>query len=290
MLGAGRLVGNADLLVDGVTTIDAPLPGRICFADAFQPQSAAALAEKTADLLLVTTSEYEGKVPQSLWITEHPRESYSGAVRELFKDWFVMQREAIHPKAVIAESAYISPGVVVGDGAMIGDRTLIYPNVVVGPRVRIGADCVIKSGTVIGQSGFGIFKDGTGRPHELPHVGGVIIGDRVLLGALNTVASGTIHPTVLEDDVKTDDHVHIAHNCRVGSRSLLTACAELSGSVRLGEDCWMGPNSSVREKVTLGDGAFVSIGGVVLKDVPENTTVFGVPATALKQRRVPAEE
>jgi UDP-3-O-[3-hydroxymyristoyl] glucosamine N-acyltransferase len=112
----------------------------------------------------------------------------------------------------------------------------------------------------------------------MPHVAGVYIGDHVVIGALNTVASGTIHPTVVEDYVKTDDHVHIAHNCHIGARTLITACAELSGSVVVGPDCWIGPNASVRDGVDIGAKAFVGIAANVVGPVSAGETVMGNPA------------
>jgi len=112
---------------------------------------------------------------------------------------------------------------VIGAYSSVGESTIIHPNVVIAGSVHIGAYCQIKSGTVIGQPGFGIYRDERGLPNPLPHVAGVVIGDHVDLGALNTVVGGTIHPTVVEAYVKTDDHVHIAHNCHVGSKTLLTA-------------------------------------------------------------------
>ena len=66
--------------------------------------------------------------------------------------------------------------------------------------------------------------------------------------------------------------------CVVGPRTLITACAELSGSVEIGADCWIGPNATIRDGLTLGDWAFVGIGSVVVKNVPAETTVYGSPA------------
>ena len=106
----------------------------------------------------------------------------------------------------------------------------------------------------------------------------MVIQDNVEIGALNTVAGGTIHPTVVEVDVKTDDHVHIAHNCRIGPRTIITACAELSGSVRIGADCWIGPNASIRDGISVGDGAFVGIGSNVIAPVLPRAIVYGNPA------------
>jgi UDP-3-O-[3-hydroxymyristoyl] glucosamine N-acyltransferase len=164
----------------------------------------------------------------------------------------------------------------------IGDRTRIFANVVVEANVRIGNDCVIKSGTVIGQDGFGIVKDEDGNNFRVPHVGGVIIHDGVEIGALNTICSGTIEPTVVEQYVKTDDHVHIAHNVRVGANSILTACAEISGSVVIGPRSGLGPNCSIMNNISLGSDVFVGLGSVVTKSLPAGAVAAGSPARILR--------
>lgn len=184
---------------------------------------------------------------------------------------------------LIDETAIICPTAVIGRGAVIGPRTTIGSNVVVSAGVKIGADCVIKSNTVIGEPGFGFERDGNGIPIRLLHLGSVVIGDRVELGSLNTVCRATLGMTIIEDDVKTDDHVHIAHNCVVRKGALITACVELSGGVDVGEYSWIGPNTSVIQKAVLGRGSFIGIGANVLKSVPEMTTVAGNPAKVIRK-------
>ena len=109
------------------------------------------------------------------------------------------------------------------------------------------------------------------------------IGNQVEIGAFNTVCSGTVEPTRVGNYVKTDDHVHIAHNCRVGDNSILTACAELSGSVILGEDVWLGPNCSVNNGVEIADRAFIGLGAVVTKNCVPEGVYAGSPARLLRK-------
>ena len=72
-----------------------------------------------------------------------------------------------------------------------------------------------------------------------------IIGNQVEIGALNTIVAGALINTTIGDDVKTDDHVHIAHNVSIGKRTLITACAGVV-AVTIGNDVWIGPNSSLK--------------------------------------------
>jgi UDP-3-O-[3-hydroxymyristoyl] glucosamine N-acyltransferase LpxD len=228
--------------------------------------------------LVIATEECRSAVSLPRIIAPRPGALFLKIVRSLFDYQSKPQTVAVAGTASVDASARLSIGVVVGEGSTIGAGTFIYPNVTIGDRVHIGRNCLIKSGSVIGQPGFRIYRDEFGVLHHMPHVAGVIIQDDVEIGALNTVVGGTIHPTVLERAVKTDDHVHIAHNCHVGARTLITACAELSGSVRIGADCWIGPNSSIRDGVTLGERAYVGIGSNVVAPVPAGVTVYGNPA------------
>lgn len=165
---------------------------------------------------------------------------------------------------------------------MIGADSLIHNNVVIGDGVRVGARCVIKSGAVIGEEGFGFERDELGRPIRLIHLGSVLIGDDVEIGSLTTVCRGTLDDTVIEDFSKIDDHVHIAHNVRVGRSALITACAEVSGGAVIGDEAWLGPNVSVIQKVRIGGKSLVGIGSNVIRDVPLGATVAGNPAKVLK--------
>jgi UDP-3-O-[3-hydroxymyristoyl] glucosamine N-acyltransferase len=211
-------------------------------------------------------------------IANNPRLAFAKALIYLQKNvGFLAKREQadIHP------TVQVSPSAVIGKGVIIGANTIIGHHVVIEADVQIGNNCVIKSGTVIGEDGFGFERNDDGIPIRLTHLGSVVIGNNVELGSLNTVCRGTLSDTVIEDYVKTDDHVHIAHNCKIRKGTLLTACVELSGGVEVGEFAWIGPNSSVMQKVSIGSHAFIGIGANVTKNVADGVTVAGNPARPL---------
>ncbi|MCT4595275.1 MAG: hypothetical protein N4A57_13580 [Anaeromicrobium sp.] len=186
--------------------------------------------------------------------------------------------------------------ITIGENVIIGQNTIVEPFVLIDHDVTIGDNCIIKSGvkirkctqiknntiirenSVIGGDGFGVERDLDRSTIRIPHIGGVIIGNNVDIGALNTVVSGTIEPTIIEDFVMTDDHIHIGHNCKVGKSTFITACVEVSGSVVIGENCWIGPNSSIIQKVTLGKNSIVGIGTVITKSFGDNEILAGSPA------------
>lgn len=231
------------------------------------------------DITALATSELE--LPNSTKIeTTNPRLSFARATQLLQSNpGFIQYLEP----PTIDNSAQISESAQIGNGVSIGANTHIGHNVVIGDGVSIGRDCVIKSNSVIGEDGFGFERDESGIPIRIPHLGSVSLGDRVEIGSISTICRGTIEDTVIGDDVKIDDHVHIAHNCEIRSGTLIAACAEISGGVLVGNKCWIAPNSSIKQKVVIGDLAFVGIASNVTKDVSSRHVVGGNPARILSK-------
>jgi UDP-3-O-[3-hydroxymyristoyl] glucosamine N-acyltransferase len=181
----------------------------------------------------------------------------------------------IHPSVGMGSGVSIGRGVTIGEGSVLGH------NIRIADGVRIGKNCRIKSGSVIGEDGFGFEPDTDGTPLRMIHLGGVVIGDRVEIGSLNTVCQGTLGPTIVEDDVKTDDHVHIAHNCQIKRRTIITAGVVVAGGVTVGEAAWIACNATILNGLTIGDRAFIGLGAVVIRDIPPRTTVVGNPGRPL---------
>jgi len=184
--------------------------------------------------------------------------------------------------AEIDPSAKIGQNVVIENGCFVGANSIIEHNVVLHAGTRIGKNSRIRSCSSIGGDGFGFERLQDGTPLRFPHLGGVVIGDNVEIGALNSISRGTLSDTIICSNVKTDNLVHIAHNCFVDDGVLITACAELSGGVKIGKRVWVGPNVAMMQKVVIGDDAFIGLGAVVTKNVPDKTVVAGNPAKRIR--------
>lgn len=217
---------------------------------------------------------------------ENPRLAYSKAVAA----FLVPPRSCrIDPTAIIDESVELADGVsigpycVLGAAVRVGTGTVLNSHVVVASNTVIGENCYIKSGSIIGEEGFGFERDPRGVPVRMPQLGRVVIGNNVEIGAKATICRGAISDTVICDNVKIDDQVHLAHNCIVEENVLITACAEISGGVHIGRNCWISPNASIIQKVDVGDGSLVGIGAVVIAKVRPDTVVFGNPAKFLRE-------
>lgn len=225
---------------------------------------------------------------------ENPRFEYIRTTAVVFRREKSIQNDLtyIDRSANVAESAIVSPFCFIGPNCFIDEDCFLAPGVRLIESVHVGRGTRLGANTVIGGWGFGIERDNGkerevipfgGVPIKMPHYGGVIIGQSCDIGALNTIAAGAIEPTILEDYVMTDDHVHIAHNCTIREGVAITACAEISGSVEIGKETWIGPNSSIMQKISIGAACVVGIGSVVRKSIPSDTIVAGNPARTLNK-------
>tara|TARA_Y100000768_G_scaffold378905_1_gene353902 strand:- start:98 stop:937 length:840 start_codon:yes stop_codon:yes gene_type:complete len=181
-------------------------------------------------------------------------------------------------KPFIGKNTIIYKNVYIGVNVTIGKNCKIFPGVVIGDNVKIGDECYIKSNSVIGQKGFSIIKDAKGNLLEVQHLGGVKINDFVEIGAHNTIAQGTIDNTVISSYNKFDDHVHIAHNCKVNKNNIFCAGVVLGGSVKIGSNNFFGLNCTIRNKIYVGSNNFIGQAANVVKNIKNNLTIFGNPA------------
>ena len=236
--------------------------------------------------LILVPLDYEYKANAfSVIKVKNPRLVFAKVLNNFFvKRTFgqIDKSSKIGNNCTIDPSVFIGANCIVGDNVKIAAKTIVNQNVVIYDNTIIGKNCYIKSGSIIGEDGFGFDFEEDGTSVRIPHLGSVIIGDAVEIGAKNTIARGTIDNTVINDNVKIDDQVHIAHNCNIGKNTIITACAEISGSVTIGESCWIGPNSSIMQKVEIGNDVTVGIGAIVTKSIDSKKKVMGLEALDLR--------
>jgi UDP-3-O-[3-hydroxymyristoyl] glucosamine N-acyltransferase len=179
---------------------------------------------------------------------------------------------AIGPFAVIGARATVGPGTAVGPGAYIGDDVTLGAGAIVHARAVIHAGCsigdrsVILAGAVIGSDGFGMANDG-GRWLKIPQVGRVIIGADCEVGANTTIDRGAIDDTVIEDGVKLDNQIQIAHNCRIGAHTAIAGCVGIAGSVVIGAHCRIGGAVMIAGHISIADGTTIAGGTLVAKSI-----------------------
>lgn len=197
---------------------------------------------------------------------------------------------AIHPTAIIEKGAAIGRDVSIGAFARIGSNVSVGDGCVIGSGVAlegpitIGKYCTIKANSALGGEGFGFELDENNIPLHFPHIGSISLGDNVWIGACSTIERATLGTTMIEQDVKIDDHAQIGHNCYVGQGTLIMAGVILCGGAKIGMTCWIAPNSVIKEKVRIGNNVTVGLSSVVLRDIPDGITVAGVPARPLNKQ------
>jgi len=242
-----------------------------------------------------------GEAPEgcAALVTTTPQAAYARAADRLHRPRWSAALQAIAPCALIEEGAVLGPGVVVGEGARIGRGTRIGANSVIGPGVAIGRDCVIGAGVcvsfaligdrvrilagaVVGEAGFGAAAGKEGLV-DLPQLGRVILQDGVTLGANSCVDRGAFEDTVIGENSKIDNLVHIAHNVRVGRNCAMAAFTGISGSVWIGDGVQFGGKAGVADHVVIGDGARVAAAAAVMRDIPGGEAWGGFPARPMKR-------
>ena len=195
---------------------------------------------------------------------------------------FIGEGTYVSPEAVIESTVYIGYNCSILGNVKIGANTVIENNVSISNAI-VGEDCLIHSGAVIGTDGFGFAFNEKGLPFKVEHFGKVVIGNRVEVGANSCIDRGTIDSTQIQDDVKIDNLVHIAHNAILEKGVVVVAGAIICGSVQLGENSYIAPGGIVKNQLSVGDNAFVGLGAVVTKPVDEYSVVAGVPAKEIRK-------
>jgi len=186
--------------------------------------------------------------------------------------------------SVIGPGAVIHANAVIGSGVTIGAGTVVHAAAVIQDRCRIGAACIIHSGVVLGTDGFGYRPAPGGKGIlKIPHIGDVVIGDAVEIGANTTIDRGKFGSTLIGSMTKIDNLVQIAHNCRVGRACLICGCSALAGSVTLGDGVTLAGGVAIADGRTIGAGATVAARSGVMDDIPPGETWLGTPARPARQ-------
>jgi len=297
-LAGGELHGDGTREIRGLGPVDEAGPHELAMLTS--KKYAKYVPEARAGAFLVTTA-LERYVP-----SERPRVvvgNPSRALLALLDHFHPREPEpaGVHPTAVLGrgvrlgENVAIGPYAVLGDGVEVGDGSRIGAHTVLGRDVRVGKDCtlhphvvlypgsvlgdrvILHAGVRIGADGFGYVQlDGEHR--RIPHVGRAVIRSDVEIGANTTVDRGSIGDTVVEEGVKLDNLVMIAHNVRVGAGSMLAAMVGVAGSTRLGKGVWAGGQAGLINHLDVGDGVRIAVATKVMRDVPPGETISGHPA------------
>jgi UDP-3-O-[3-hydroxymyristoyl] glucosamine N-acyltransferase len=295
-----QIAGRADVLIDAVAPLDAAGPRSLSFLSNARYRNQA--ASSAAGAIVLTPADAEAlfpggrptgaviscKVPYA-WFAlaaqqlapavPRPTGIHAGASIDATAQ--IGEGAAIGPFVVVEAGARIGAGCVIGAGSHVGREADIGPGSQLAPRVSImhgctlGARAVVHSGAVIGADGFG-FAPFEGRYLKIPQTGRVVIGDDVEIGANTTIDRGTMGDTVIEDGVKLDNQVQVAHNVRIGAHTVVAGCVGIAGSAIIGRNCQIGGAAMIHGHISLCDGVIVSGGTLISRSITQPGFYSGV--------------
>lgn len=280
-----KLLGNGDIAISSVATLENATTGDICFVT--NEKYLSDLQQSSASAVILR-EEVAVHSPIAALVVDNPRAVYARIVTLLYPEWRpqpgIDKSAAVDPSANISASATIGAnaviqagvvidddvridaGCVVGRNSRIGRSSHLYSNVTVYHECVIGEYCILHSSSVVGSDGFGFELD-DGEWLKIPQIGGVVIGNYVEIGACSVVDRGALQDTVIEDGVKLDNHVQIAHNVQVGENTVMSRGVGIAGSTKIGKNCLFAGMSGVRDHIEITDNVIVTAMSMVSKSL-----------------------
>jgi UDP-3-O-[3-hydroxymyristoyl] glucosamine N-acyltransferase len=294
----GTVDGNPDVRVSNFSKIEEGTPHSLTFLA--NPKYEHYIYHTQADVILVNqdftpsaplkstlvrVSNAYAALAVLLEITEKMKKKKDGTDSTAF----------IHPSAHIGEACYIGtfaciaenarignnckiyPYAYVGDNVAIGDNCILYPHVTIYDGSVIGDNCILHAGCVIGADGFGFAPEGE-QYKKIPHLGNVILGDDVEIGANTTIDRAVMGATIVRKGAKLDNLVQIAHNVEVGEHTVMAAQVGVSGSVKIGSHCRFGGQSGLAGHINIGNRVAVGAQAGIIGSIEKGRAVLGSPA------------
>jgi UDP-3-O-[3-hydroxymyristoyl] glucosamine N-acyltransferase len=276
----GELEGDATLAIRGLAPLESAQPDQLSFLS--NPRYRQQLAASRAGCVIVAPAMRDEALARGACIVAEDPYLYFARVTQLWKRTHARTGEPdIHPSAVVHPDAQVAPGARIGAlsvverGAKIGAGTVLKARVVVSEDCVIGERCILHSGVVIGADGFGFAPD-RGGWEKIEQLGAVRIGNDVEIGANTCIDRGALADTVIEDGVKLDNLVQVAHNVRIGRNTAVAACTGIAGSAVIGANCTIGGAARIQGHISIADGTFVSTGTFISRTIQKPGMYTGV--------------
>ena len=298
-----ELHGSGETLVDGVGTLRSATPTQVSFLA--NPGYRADLPATRAGAVILKQEDARS-CPGNYFVSADPYLAYARLAKVF--DTFQAVEPGVHasawvdPTAIIGKNVALGPRVVIGPRCVIGDGCAIgpgcvieadsrlgagcrlYANVSIGQRVRLGQRVIIHPGAVLGADGFGVAFAGD-HWEKVPQLGGVVLGDDCEIGANTTIDRGAIDDTVLEEDVRVDNLVQIAHNVHIGAHTAIAALSGIAGSAKIGRYCLLAARCGVNGHIEIADRVTLAGDSMAFASITEAGTTWSglIPAQPIKQ-------
>jgi UDP-3-O-[3-hydroxymyristoyl] glucosamine N-acyltransferase len=289
----GQLMGDANLEVTGIAPLNDAGVSHISFLSNSKLR-AEALTSKAAALIVAAADDefIAASYPGARIVVPNPYVYFAHAAQYFESLTAYVPPAGVHPTASVADgatvaaSAHIGAKVVIEAGATIGEHAVIdagcyigrdaqvgegthfFANVTFHARCIIGKRGIIHSGAVIGTDGFGFAND-KGVYIRIPQTGRVVMGDDVDIGANTTVDRGALADTVIEDGVKLDNLIQIAHNCHIGAHTAMAGCVGMAGSTTVGKYCTFGGAAMINGHINIPDHTHIGASTMISRTLTE---------------------
>ena len=301
-----ELRGERETVVRGVAPIADARAGQLAFysternSNAFKILPIEVLRNTRASVILLQPEQIDD-APKgaTLLVTDSPRGNIVKILGEIYREKprfgispdshvergvffrskktnYVGQFATVERGAVIEPGVKIYPGAYIGRNVTLGSGTIVYSGAHI-ENATIGADCVINANAVIGKNGFGYTRQ-DGHNVFIPHVGRVVLGDRVSVGANTCIDRGAMTDTIVGEGTKIDNLCQIAHGVVIGNECFLAAGTGLAGGTVIGDRVLLGGQVGVANGIHIGDDAEVGAKSGVFKNIPASTKAMGYPA------------
>ena len=298
----GRLEGESSLEIDGLETVEKSGPGQLTFIG--DERHAALWSNSRARVVMVAEGLELPSREEPVAVVRVPDADH--AMITMLERFVIPApgiEPGIHPTAVVHDGVTlgrevrIGPFCIVEEGCTIGDHATLLSGVTIRHGVTIGASCTLHAGVVIqpncsvgnrttlhanvviGTDGFGYrpAPDGSGLV-KIPHVGTVVIGEDVEIGASTCIDRGKFGATRIGDGTKLDNLCQIGHNCEIGRSCVLCGQVGVAGSTIIGDGTQIGGGAGLADHLRIGRGVTIGADSGVINDIPDGETWLGTPA------------
>ena len=200
--------------------------------------------------------------------------------KKIGKYTIIEENTYIGENVEIGNFVSIGKNVKIGDFSIIKDGVKIDDNVIIKKNAKIGFNTTILKDTQIGEN-FTVAENSTlgsdgfrfvfenKKPIRVAQVGRLIIGNNVEIQANCCIDKGGLGDTIIGDNCKLDNLVHIAHNCILGKNVIITAECGVAGSTTIGDNVIVGGATAISDHLQIASNVIIAGGSVIRKSILE---------------------
>ena len=284
VIGA-ELQGSSDHIITGLNNLKQAKSNELSFLSSLDHLK---YLKNTNAGAVITSAKYKDYCHTNILIVDNPYLGYAKASKLFTR--VSATKNCIHKTAIIAdnaiignnvhigayvvidsnveikENAHISSGCFIGENTTIGTNTKIKNAVQISDNVYIGDNCIVHHGAIIGGDGFGNARNGV-KWHKIEHFGRVIIGNNVEIGCNTCIDRGSLGDTVIEDGVRLDNLIQVAHNVTIGENTAIASLSGISGGTKIGKNCMIGGSTGFTGHINIADNTLINGMSMITKSI-----------------------